>query len=385
MANRPLNVAVVGATGAVGVEMLKTLEKRNFPVKDLRLLASARSAGKTTQFNGKTYTIQELTPNSFEGIDVALFSAGASISREFAPYAVKAGAVVVDNSSCFRMDPEVPLVVPEVNPEDIADGGVTYAEGLKTLGVSRVSMGVQSLDDGILRWMNRRHDAATAARAFGILRDGGIDNISVDVIFGLSQLSEKCLEDTLNGILSWHPDHISAYQLSIEEGGALAEMTARGRYREADEELCGRQYSLICGTLAQAGMHHYEISNWALPGREAVHNGAYWTRAPYVGLGPGAHSLTAMRDGTQMRSWNSESPEGWMSEGETLTAEDILTEEIMLGLRTDRGVKAGIIDADIAGEMLRNGCLERAGDNLRIPEDKFFVSDDIIGSIVAAY
>ena len=273
----------------------------------------------------------------------------------------------------------------EVNPEDIADGGVTYAEGLKTLGVSRVSMGVQSLDDGILRWMNRRHDAATAARAFGILRDGGIDNISVDVIFGLSQLSEKCLEDTLNGILSWHPDHISAYQLSIEEGSALAEMTARGRYREADEELCGRQYSLICGTLAQAGMRHYEISNWAVPGREAVHNGAYWTRAPYVGLGPGAHSLTAMRDGTQMRSWNSESPEGWMSEGETLTAEDILTEEIMLGLRTDRGVKAGIIDADIAGEMLRNGCLERAGDNLRIPEDKFFVSDDIIGSIVAAY
>ncbi len=119
MANRPLNVAVVGATGAVGVEMLKTLEKRNFPVKELRLLASARSAGKTTQFKGQTYTIEELTPNSFQGIDVALFSAGASISREFAPYAVKAGAVVVDNSSCFRMDPEVPLVVPEVNPEDI--------------------------------------------------------------------------------------------------------------------------------------------------------------------------------------------------------------------------------------------------------------------------
>ena len=114
-----MNVAVVGATGAVGVEMQKTLEKRNFPVKNLRLLASARSAGKEMQCLGKTWTVEELTHDSFKDIDVALFSAGASISKEFAASAVKAGAVVVDNSSAFRMDPTVPLVVPEVNPEDI--------------------------------------------------------------------------------------------------------------------------------------------------------------------------------------------------------------------------------------------------------------------------
>lgn len=114
-----MNVAVVGATGAVGVEMQKTLEKRNFPVKNLRLLASAKSAGKQMQCLGKTWTVEELTHDSFKDIDVALFSAGASISKEFAASAVKAGAVVVDNSSAFRMDPAVPLVVPEVNPEDI--------------------------------------------------------------------------------------------------------------------------------------------------------------------------------------------------------------------------------------------------------------------------
>ena len=114
-----MNVAVVGATGAVGVEMQKTLEKRNFPVKNLRLLASAKSAGKQMQCLGKTWTVEELTHDSFKDIDVALFSAGASISKEFAASAVKAGAVVVDNSSAFRMDPTVPLVVPEVNPEDI--------------------------------------------------------------------------------------------------------------------------------------------------------------------------------------------------------------------------------------------------------------------------
>ena len=119
MSIRPMNVAVVGATGAVGVEMQKTLEKRNFPVKNLRLLASARSAGKQMQCLGKTWTVEELTHDSFKDIDVALFSAGASISKEYAASAVKAGAVVVDNSSAFRMDPTVPLVVPEVNPEDI--------------------------------------------------------------------------------------------------------------------------------------------------------------------------------------------------------------------------------------------------------------------------
>lgn len=112
------NVAILGATGAVGTEFLKLIEERDFPFAELRLLASARSAGKKIEFMGKTYTVQEATKDSFEGIDIALF-AGGSVSKEFASYAVKAGAVVIDNSSTFRMDPEVPLVVPEVNPEDI--------------------------------------------------------------------------------------------------------------------------------------------------------------------------------------------------------------------------------------------------------------------------
>ncbi|MCP5522752.1 MAG: aspartate-semialdehyde dehydrogenase [Verrucomicrobiales bacterium] len=114
------HVAVVGATGAVGVEMIKTLEKRNFPVGQLTLLASARSVGKELPFQGKPVAVRELTKEAFAGIDIALFSAGGSISREFAPAAVAAGCVVVDNSSAFRMDPDVPLVVPEVNAADVA-------------------------------------------------------------------------------------------------------------------------------------------------------------------------------------------------------------------------------------------------------------------------
>ena len=113
------NVAVVGATGAVGTEMILTLEQRKFPVAELRALASARSVGRTVTFKGTPVPVGELTKDSFRGIDVALFSAGGSRSKEFAPAAVKAGAVVVDNTSHFRMDADVPLVVPEVNPEDI--------------------------------------------------------------------------------------------------------------------------------------------------------------------------------------------------------------------------------------------------------------------------
>ena len=115
------NVAVVGATGAVGREFLAILAERKFPVGELRALASARSAGNELEFNGGMVTVQELTHDSFAGIDIALFSAGAARSKEFAPTAVKAGAVVVDNSSAFRMDPDIPLIVPEVNRRAIPD------------------------------------------------------------------------------------------------------------------------------------------------------------------------------------------------------------------------------------------------------------------------
>jgi aspartate-semialdehyde dehydrogenase len=113
-------VAIAGATGAVGVEFLRLLEERHFPISKLLLLASARSAGKTMRFDGRDVLVEELTEDSFQNIDIAFFSAGGSISKKFAPIAARAGAVVVDNSSAFRMDPKVPLVIPEINPEAIA-------------------------------------------------------------------------------------------------------------------------------------------------------------------------------------------------------------------------------------------------------------------------
>jgi aspartate-semialdehyde dehydrogenase len=146
------HVAVVGATGAVGIEMIRTLERRNFPVGKLTLLASARSVGKKLTFRGTEVAVTELTHDSFQGVDIALFSAGGSISREFAPSAVKAGTVVVDNSSHYRMDPSVPLVIPEINPEDvrthrgiIANPNCTTAITLMALHPLHVAFGVKRL------------------------------------------------------------------------------------------------------------------------------------------------------------------------------------------------------------------------------------------------
>lgn len=278
----------------------------------------------------------------------------------------------------------------EVNPEDIVEKGREYVRGLLALGVNRVSMGIQSFDDGILRWMNRRHSAAGAVEAFRILRRCGVRNISVDLIFGLSQLADDVWKDTIERALELAPEHISAYQLSIEEGSALAKLVADGRYVEASDEQCRHQYDVLCQTLRQAGYHHYEISNFAKPGFEAVHNSAYWRRAPYIGLGPGAHSLTG-----DIRSWNSQelphrSPDGspatYSRNFETLSPEDIRVERIMLSLRTDKGLEAAelysLADRAVINSLLSEGALEKQGGSIRIPESRLFTSDEIIRELI---
>ena len=341
----------------------------------------------------------------------------------------------------------------EVNPDDVVAGGAEYVAGLLALGVNRVSMGVQSFDDGILRWMNRRHDAAGAREAFRLLRAGGFDNLSIDLIFGLSQLTGTIWESTIDEALALEPEHISAYQLSIEEDSALEKMVADGRYTEASDEQCRGQYDTLCRKLAEAGYVHYEISNWARPGREAVHNSAYWRRVPYVGLGPGAHSLAfpgsadphsprgeqkprfcsqevplqpryeqnasfcsevgdeqpqneqkhAFCSSGGIRSWNSQElprreADGrlvrWRSGHEVLSEREAAEETVMLGLRTAAGLPLSrlqdISPAHAVGALLAEGAIvlvppvpdTPCAPFVRIPEDHFFVSDDIIARLL---
>ncbi|MGM9748874.1 MAG: coproporphyrinogen-III oxidase family protein [Candidatus Cryptobacteroides sp.] len=295
----------------------------------------------------------------------------------------------------------------EVNPEDIVRGGEEYAEGLLSLGVDRISMGVQSFDDRVLRWMNRRHDAEKVRRAWSILRSAGFTNISIDLIFGYDtscipgmekvdgeKFWKKSLEQALDisgdGIL---PSHISAYQLSTEPGSALEKLISRGKYIDAPEDLCRRQYDLMCETFAKNGYHHYEVSNFALPGKEAVHNSAYWSYVPYVGLGPGAHSFS-LTGGRAVRRWNNADLGAYISDplqshgSESLDDGQVRIEKIMLALRTDKGIAGSFLRSDASSmaacrRMIDSGLLVPCGDDrLRIPENQFFISDNIISGLV---
>lgn len=281
----------------------------------------------------------------------------------------------------------------EVNPEDIVDKGEAYVKGLLALGVNRISMGVQSFDDGILKFMNRRHDSKTARKAYAILEAAGVENISIDLIFGLPQLSDAQWQETLDQALSISgsgalPKHISSYQLSVEPGSMLAKLVERGKWEEASEDLCQRQYGMLCDALQKAGYHHYEISNFALEGYEAKHNSAYWRHVPYAGFGPGAHSFVGMR-----RQWNEpdlkkyiEDPAG-CREGEELTDEQMVIERIMLALRTSEGISEAYLrehcDQHELSRALAAGNLESMENGvLRIPESRFFISDSIIASLI---
>ena len=165
---KTVRVAIAGATGAVGVEMLKTLEKRDFPVASLKLLASARSVGKTFSFRGETVAVEEMTHDSFKDVDLALFSAGSDISREYRPYVVDSGALMVDNSSAFRMEDAVPLVVPEVNPEDIDLHHGVIANPNCTTAIMLTAVAPLHRAAGLKRIVASTYQAASGAGAKGM-------------------------------------------------------------------------------------------------------------------------------------------------------------------------------------------------------------------------
>lgn len=287
----------------------------------------------------------------------------------------------------------------EVNPEDIVEKGMEYVEGLLDMGVNRISMGVQSFDDSVLRFMNRRHDADTAVAAYRILEDAGVRNISIDLIFGLPQLTSSAWEYTIQRALDISsrgikPRHISSYQLSVEPGSMLARLVEQGRWSEAPEDVCREQYEILCSKLADAGYRHYEISNFAMEGFEARHNSAYWRHVPYVGFGPGAHSFRR----NEKRQWNKSDLNAYMKnpsavhEYEILTEDQLVLERIMLALRTSEGIEEsflllhadpdGLERALCAGNLERISCSVSEGARLRIPESRFFVSDAIISSLI---
>jgi oxygen-independent coproporphyrinogen-3 oxidase len=300
----------------------------------------------------------------------------------------------------------------EANPDDITPEKLAL---WRSCGVNRLSIGVQSFCDAHLKWMRRRHDSAAAARAFSMARETGFGNISLDLIFGYAGLSQPEWEATINEALSLCPEHISCYQMMLEEGTPLTLLAEAGKYAEPPQEECAAQYASLQRRLAEAGYVQYEISNFALPGFESHHNSSYWRREPYLGLGPAAHSF----DGARRRSWNDPDLEAWLaawnpaSESqrasepflpqssasrqeepaapqrhragsyELLSDKDVFNETVMLSLRTARGLDLAELDQALLAEArpafeaaLASGNLIRTpSGRLRIPSDRFFISD----------
>ena len=262
----------------------------------------------------------------------------------------------------------------EVNPDDICSkGGGELVQAFIDNGVNRVSVGVQSFCDSHLKWMNRRHDAAEAVRALELLL-AKFDNVSLDLIFGFGMLTWEQWLCNLQQAVASGVQHISAYQMSLDGGSMLSDLAAKGKYAEPDEEICRAQYTMLQDVLDSAGFVQYEISNFCRDGKFSRHNTGYWSREPYLGLGPGAHSF----DGDRRRSWNVEDLGKYLSgaarEGETLSDQDIYNEKVMLGLRTSAGVEAGLLE----GSDVHNLSYDSASGRYSIARSDMFISDAII-------
>ncbi|MBK7348278.1 MAG: radical SAM family heme chaperone HemW [Gemmatimonadetes bacterium] len=229
----------------------------------------------------------------------------------------------------------------EANPDDVTPAS---AAAWAAAGVNRVSLGVQSFDPGVLSWMHRTHVAEQVPGAVRALRAAGITNLSLDLIYALPEALGRDWAVDLERALELAPDHLSLYGLTVESHTPLGRWVARGSALPSPDERYATEFLAARERLTGAGFHHYEVSNYGLPGREAVHNRAYWRRAPYLGLGPSAHSAVGQRRWWNLREWAAwsaavEAGAPTVAAEEWLDAEAQRVEDLYLGLRTDAGVE----------------------------------------------
>jgi oxygen-independent coproporphyrinogen-3 oxidase len=267
---------------------------------------------------------------------------------------IRAALAAVRDRAFIARDAEITL---EANPDDLSD---TSAAEFHAAGINRVSLGAQSFDDAALKWMHRVHDSTQIGMAVQSLRRGGIDNISLDLIFSLPPQIGRSWEYDLARAVDLEPTHVSLYGLTVEPKTPIYRWASRGVIVQGTEETYEREFLTAHDMMTAAGFDHYEVSNFARPGLSSRHNSAYWTAEPYVGVGPSAHSF----DGSTRR-WNVPAYSAWIRrlasggnaiEGaESLTVENRSFEEVYLGLRTRHGL------AISAEEMNRVRSWESAG------------------------
>lgn len=279
----------------------------------------------------------------------------------------------------------------EGNPDDLSR---PVLEGLRRMGINRLSMGVQTFSDGRLRFLHRRHTSAQAVRAVRSAQEAGFDNLSIDLMFGFPGQTLAEWQEDVRQALALQVQHLSAYSLMYEEGTVLCRMLDKGLVAEVDEEVSLQMYEYLMDAMVAAGYQHYEISNFALPGMHSRHNSCYWHGVPYLGVGAGAHSYDGQR-----RCYNVEVLadylEGKSPVWEVLTRDEHYDEYVFTGLRTSEGIDLRHLAAQF-GEEYRQTCLVHAaphlragrlrleGHRLRLTRQGLFVSNDVMSDFMCA-
>jgi len=273
----------------------------------------------------------------------------------------------------------------EANPDDVNDVAVAQ---WAAAGVNRVSLGSQSFDDSVLEWMHRTHDANQIGRAVKTLRRGGIANLSLDLIFALPATLKRSWERDLTLALDLAPEHVSLYGLTVEAHTPIARWADRGAVVEGTEDQYEEEFLLANELMTRAGFDHYEVSNFARPGKASRHNSAYWTGAPYGGIGPSAHSF----DGSSRR-WNVSAYSEWvrrLTSGQTVIAgEELLTnenrdaEEVYLGLRTRTGLHIDESELETVARWVEAGWGELYDRQLRLTPTGWLRLDSLAADLAA--
>lgn len=273
----------------------------------------------------------------------------------------------------------------EANPDDL---NKEYVSKIYSVGVNRLSIGIQSFQGNVLNWMNRAHNSEQAKECIKIARSAGLKNISVDLIYGIP-LSDHNLRSDLLQAVAMKPDHISAYNLTIEPGTLFGHQLKTGELKEVPEDKAAECFKLTMDTLRDNGYTHYEISNFALPGKESLHNSGYWNGHAYLGVGPSAHSFNGTS--RQFNIANNGQYIRFLDKGdvpftmEELTIEEMINEKIMLGLRTAKGVDLLRLINDFQWNLIENNrmYIENLTINgfAEIEKDRLFLTDK--GKLIA--
>ncbi|MBO7408662.1 MAG: radical SAM family heme chaperone HemW [Paludibacteraceae bacterium] len=265
---------------------------------------------------------------------------------------------LVLNTILSRSSIEPIEITLEANPGDL---DIDKLRELRRFGINRLSIGIQSFNDEMLQRIGRRHNADEARQAVAMAKAAGFDNISIDLMYALPGQTIDDWKQQIYEALRLGVQHISAYCLSYEPNTVFGKLLASGLLSETDDETANQMADVLAEKLAANGFVHYEVSNFALPNYESRHNSSYWTNVPYIGLGAGAHSY----DGAT-RSWNINDVNRYISdslahclqpETETLTDDDKRMEQIMLGLRTNKGIELSAVDKAKADDYVRRGLL----------------------------